>query len=373
MAGPINFTINYTCSPNAISGVLEYRRLQPDGTWTNWIPNLSTGNPFAIDTQGGTVLNQTLSNISGNGLDFIYNTTYDFRIKQNCTGNTTEYSNISDPVYQVDCPEFNFLIDLDYTQNSGYALIVRLYNNLGMGFPINPNTASITEYIFDIKTDVGGIITSIGSFTVPVTSLTVGAPYFDFPITSDDLSQPIESLATYYLDFSFNMQTGEVNPILQEPCSVPLTVTTPSCSTYRIYANEFFIIEYTACNGVSYKCGTSGVGLDGYSFYLCSQTQPRGYSCLGGVYTPTTSRGGGGITVGPDELFVPGVTPFAYFPDGVTPAIAYGALIELVSTNACDPNFNGNLFDVTTAQVGTTWYGPTNGPLPCNPPLCAAP
>ena len=370
MAGPINFTINYTCSPNAVSGILEYRRLQANGSWTNWIPNLSTGNPFAINTVGGTVLNQTLSNISGNGTDFIYNTTYDFRIKQNCDTGVFEYSNISSPIYTTGCPQFQFLVDTNYSSNPGYAFIVRLYDNLGIGYPMNPNLASIVQYEFDVKTDVGGTITSIGSFTVPVTAFTPGAPYFDFVITTDDLAQPIESLTLYYLDVTFYLNDGSY-VIYADPCEAPVSVTTPPCSTYRIYGNEFFVIEYRDCNGVKRSCGTSTTQFNGSSFYLCSQTQPKGYSCIGGAYRPTISPTG--ITVQPNELFVPGVTPFKYDPLTGDPIILYGALVELISTNACDSNFNGDLFDVTDAQVGSPWYNPYPVPLTCTPPSCLAP
>jgi hypothetical protein len=370
MAGPINFTINYTCSPNAVSGILEYRHLQPDATWTNWTPDLAAGNPFAINTQGGTVLNQTLSNIPGNGTDFIYNTTYDFRIKQTCDTGVIEYSNISSSIYTAGCPHFEFLIDKDYSANSGYAFIVRLYDNLGIGYPMNPNLASISSYVFDIKTNVGGIITSIGSFTIPITAFTPGAPYFDFPITSNDLTQPIESLTLYYLDVSFYLYDGR-SIIYEQPCRSSLSVTTPPCSTYRIYANEFFVIEYTDCSGKKYTCGTTATRFNGSSFYICSQSKPRCYSCIGGAFRPTISPTG--ITVQPNQLFVPGVTPFQYDPVTGDPVILYGALVELVQTNACDSNFNGELINITTAQVGSPWYRPYPAGLPCNTPACTAP
>lgn len=371
MAGPINFTINYTCSPNAVSGILEYRRLQANGSWTNWIPDLAAGNPFAINTVGGTVLNQTLSNIPGNGTDFIYNTTYDFRIKQICDTGAIEYSNISNPIYTAACPQFQFSVNTDYSANTGYALIVRLYDNLGIGYPMNPNLASIVSYVFDIKTNVGGVITSIGSFTIPVTAFTPGSPYFDFPITSDDLTQPIESFTTYYLDVSFYLNDGSSIVYLQ-PCEAPVSVTTPTCSTYRIYVNEYFVLEYRDCNGVKRTCYGDGTRFNGYSFYLCSQTTPRGYTCINGIATSTTSGGGGNITVPPGQLFVPGQTPFAYLPNG-NPFILYGALVQLVSTNACDANYNGELSFVTGNQVGTSWYAPGYGAINCNPSPCIAP
>lgn len=370
MAGPIKFTINYTCSPDAISGVLEYRRLQPDNTWTNWVPALLAGNPFTINTNGGTTLNQTLSNIFGNGTDFMYNTTYDFRIKQNCTGGISKYSNISNPIYELACPDVDFLIDLNYTQNSGYALIVRVYNNLGMGFPINPNTASIVSYSFDIRTDVGGSIISIGSFTLPVTSLTVGAPYYDFIITSDDLTQPIQSLATYYLNVGFSMQTGPIYPTFHQPCSVPLTVTTPPCSTYRIYANEFAVFEWRDCSGTRYTCGFSALNFGDSSFYICSQTQPIGYSCVNGPVNTTSHNYQ--FTVLPNKLFEPGITPFEYLSSG-NPDIAYGALVELTTINSCDANFNGDLNLITSNQLSAPWYNNYPAALDCVPPPCLLP
>jgi hypothetical protein len=369
MAGPINFTINYTCSPNAVSGILEYRRLQADGNWTNWIPDLAAGNPFAINTQGGTVLNQTLSNIPGNGTDFVYNTSYDFRINQTCDTGAKEYSNISSPIYQIACPQVQFLVNTDYSANSGYAFIVRIYDNLGIGYPMNPNQSSIVSYVFDVRTNVGGVIMSIGSFTVPVTAFTPGAPYFDFTITSDDLTQPIESLTLYYLDISYYLNDGS-SIIYEQPCEAPISVTTPPCSTYRIYANEFFVIEYRDCNGIKRTCGSTATRFTNSSFYLCSQTQPKAYSCIGGAFRPTISPTG--ITVQPNQLFVPGVTPFQYDPVTGNPIILYGALVELVQTNACDSNFNGDLFAITSAQVGSPWYHYPTG-LTCNAPSCIAP
>jgi hypothetical protein len=368
MAGPINFTINYTCSPNAVSGILEYRRLQADGTWTNWIPDLAAGNPFTINTQGGTVLNQTLSNISGNGTDFIYNTTYDFRINQTCDTGLKEYSNISSPIYAIACPQFQFLVDTDYSGNSGYAFIVRLYDNLGIGYPMNPNLASIVSYVFDIKANVGGVITSIGSFTVPITALTPGAPYFDFPITSNDLSQPIESFTLYYLDVTFYLNDGS-SVIYANPCEAPVSVTTPPCSTYRIYFNELFVLEYRDCNGVKRICSDVAVRANNQYFYLCSQTIPRAYTCVNGP-VPTKSLSGN-FTVPAGQLFVPGVTPFDYDPITGNPVILYGALVELISTNACDPNFNGNLNTVTTNQIPSPWYN--YRALNCNPAPCILP
>jgi len=369
MAGPINFTINYTCSPNAVSGILEYRRLLANGNWTSWVPDLAAGNPFAINTNGGTVLNQTLSNIPGNGTDFVYNTTYEFRIKQTCDTGATEYSDISDPIYQVACPQFQFLVNTDYSANSGYALIVRLYDNLGIGYPMNPGIASITAYVFDIKTNVGGIITSIGSFTVPVTAFTTGAAYFDYLITSDDLSQPIESLTSYYLDVSFYYNDGS-SIIYEQPCEAPVLVTTPACSTYRIYANEFFVFQWRDCNGVKHTCGSTATNFSGSSFYVCSQTQPLAYSCVNG-YTPTKSSNYV-FTVLPNQPFVLGVTPFQYNPNTGFPEIAYGGLVELVSSNSCDSNYNGDLAAITAIQQLAPWY---NYPVPltCGLVPCLAP
>lgn len=376
MAGPLKFTINYTCSPNAISGILEYRHMQPNGAWSAWLTDIAAGTPFAINTNGGTVLNQTLSNIPGNGTDFMYNTTYDFRIKQTCDTGAIEYSNVSNPIYIAECPTIEFLSSDVYDPN-GFSLIIRIYSNFGIGYPINPLPASIVSYAFDIQTNNGGLMESIGSFTVPVSSFTLGAPYYDLHITSDDLTIPIASLATYYLYTTFYLNDG-TSVVLVNPCESPISVTTPPCSTYRIYYNEWFVIEYKDCNGIFHQCGALNVGggSGGSWFYLCSQTQPKAYACKltgAGTYTyyDTTSTGGG-FTVGPNQLFYPGVTPFAYSPVTGNPMILYGALVELVTTNACDSDYNGYLNNVTAAQIGSPWFN-QNTPIQCTTPACKIP
>lgn len=369
MAGSIKFTINYVCSANAVTGELQYRHILPDGSWSSWIPDFTLG-VFAIDTQGGTVLNQVLSDVSGNAYDFTYNTTYDFRIKQTCISGIIEYSNISDPIYVNSCVPFEFIVNPAYVDSS-YSFTVRIYDNLGGGNPINPNACSITNYLLNISTydDIVGSVVSVGQFNIPVGDLTPGAPYFDFLITANDLVQPIiNSGSEYFLDFSFMYNTGSQIIIVTCP---QVSVNVPQCSTYRVYANEWFTIEWRDCNGVYQICSnqSSSGALNPIEFFICSSVQPYGYTCIP-AFNKTTSVTGG-LTLDYNELYVPGQTAWPLSPSG-KPMILYGALIELITEGACSSDYNGTLYDVTTNQVGQSYYIPPTG-LSCNTPVCHHP
>ena len=160
MAGPLNYTINYVCSPNAVNGRLEYRHIQADGTYTSWHLNTTLG-IFNINTSGGTVLNQTLLNVPGDGIDFKYNTTYQFRIEQFCNNGTVVYSDLSPFINVVDCMRVDFLVNNDYVDSS-YSFTINIYDTLGAGNPMNPLDYSITEYELELFTLINGVRTSVG-------------------------------------------------------------------------------------------------------------------------------------------------------------------------------------------------------------------
>jgi hypothetical protein len=357
MAGPVNFTINYTCSPNAVNGRLEYRSLQPDGTYSAWHQNATLG-VFNINTQGGTVLNQTLTNIPGDGLDFKYNTTYEFRIEQFCSTGLIEYSDISDPIYEENCMRVDFLVNNDYVDSS-YSFTVNIYDTAGSGNPMNPLGYSITNYHLELFLVVGAVRTSVGIFDIPYTDIVPGDPFYSLLITKDDLVQPIiESGQLYELEVSFTVNTGTGT---QTVLCATESVTTYACATYKIYTGEFWGLEWTDCNGVKRSCfsdtpaprsDNSGNNILN-SFYVCSRTVPFGYACVQstpGVFVKSSPYYISPTTGNPTYITNP-IQP------GQLPAypINRGAVVENYDPTGCDSINNGDLPTIIFDTTGITF------------------
>lgn len=355
MAGPVNFTINYTCSPNAVNGILEYRSVLPDGTFTAWQQNTTLG-VFNINTAGGTVLNQTLSNVPGDGLDFKYNTTYEFRIFQFCSSGVTIYSDISDPIYEASCMRVDFLVNGDYVDSS-YSFTVNIYDITGG--PMAPLASSITNYHLELFLVSGPTRTSVGIFNVPYTAITAGDPFYSLLITKDDLVQPIiESGMLYELEVSFELNTGTgIETII---CATE-SVTTYSCATYKIYTGEFWGLEWTDCNGVKRSCfsdtptpqsDNSGNNILN-SFYICSRTVPVGYACVQSVP---------GVFVRSNPYFISPTTGNpSYITNPIQPGtlpsytINRGAVVENYDPTGCDSMNNGDLPTIIFDTTGITF------------------
>lgn len=344
MPGPVTFTINYTCSPNATFGILEYRHLQPDNTWSPWVQNTALGT-FAINTSGG--LNQTLTGVQGNDAEFNLNTTYQFRILQRCSGNLgDQYSGISDDVYAESCIDFTALLSAQGYVDSSYAIDIYFSNPTMPGGLIDPLASSITSYSFTVFEFANQTLNNIGTVVVDYTDIVLGSDGYKFTITSADLTTALNASGTYSveLQISFITSTGTINVT----CPAAEALILPACDTYKIWTGRFWTLTYIDCNGSTVKIyndinmpsGTV-VGTNSF-FYVCSQIVPIGGTCL---QVPTNGFPAGANPPFYNNPFTGQITPIT------NPVLAgswpvsdhvLGAVVEIdPNTEGCPSSFNG--------------------------------
>lgn len=347
MPGPVSFTINYICSPNAVFGILEYRHLQPDNTWSPWVQNIALGT-FVINTSGG--LNQTLTNVQGNNAEFNLNTTYQFRILQRCSGNLgNQYSAISDDAYSESCVEFVTILSAQGYVDSSYALDVYFTNPTAPGGLIDPFASSIINYSFTVFEITGANRNDIGTVVVEYTDITPGSPDYKFTITSADLTTALLAGGTYEVELEIKFLTSSGVITVDCPPDQPLVL--PPCDTYKIWNKEWWTLSYTDCNGNSVKIANTQPQPPGgsflepppinYFFLVCSQTVPVGGACLsagggsGNIFSPPASL----VNGSPQNITNP-VTP------GTWPVttLLWGAVVERDPNNeGCDSTWNGKI------------------------------
>lgn len=367
MPGPVSFDIDYTVSPAAVSRTLEYRFVNPFGVFSPWTTNLATGVNTPINTQNGTVLNFTINPAVGDINQFYYNTVYEFRIKTICQDGTIEYSPGGPLRYKTRCPNVKFSKGARYTDGGNYTLDVTLYDPAG-NFPMNPLVYSIEEYVFEVYSVVGSVRTLQGTFTASVVNgdIVPGSPYYDFTIDDADLINGVQSGTIYQIDLSFTITDG-TNSITVE-CGTQ-QVTLPSCSRYKIYTGEWWYLQYTDCNGVIRTVTNNlpqplNAGLGPNWFYICSQTEPKGYACLINPTTGVYSLQNPAYAPIPGQVVqvnnpVPTGWPFGS-------NVIYGAVVERDTTNECAACYNG---DVTVISQSTGCY--PNGPINSIPTNCS--
>lgn len=346
MPGPVSFTINYICSPNAIFGILEYRHLQPDNTWSPWVQNTVLGT-FAINTSGG--LNQTLTNVQGNGVEFNLNTTYQFRIQQFCDSGAVVFSATSSDVYSESCVEFVTILSAQGYVNSSYALDVYFTNPTAPGGLIDPFASSIISYSFTVFEITGSNRNDIGTVVIDYTDITPGSPDYKFTITSADLTTALLASGTYEVELEIKFLTS--SSVIRVDCPSEQSLVLPPCDTYKIWNKEWWTLSYTDCNGNPVKIANTHPQPPGgsflepppinYFFLVCSQTVPVGGACL-------SAGGGSGNTFSPPASLVNGSPQNITNP--VTPGtwpvttLLWGAVVERDPNNeGCDSTWNGKI------------------------------
>lgn len=357
----IKFNIDYVCSPNAVAGLLYYRFVKPDGTFSNWVVNNTLG-PFPIDTQSGTVTLQTLTDVAGNPPDFLPNIVYQFYIEQECRDGSIVDSPISNDIWGEECPVYVTTLT-SYNQGS-YGLNITLYDLSGPGNPMNPLAYSVLQYNFEIFEDTGTTLNSLGVITVPYTDIVVGSPQFDIVVTSSDLAPPgIVSSSNYVVKMEVLLvtSTGTVSFL----CDNGQVINILDCNTYKVYIAGTWIVEWTDCSGQTHKVGnksTSGGQTEVVNgnvftyFFICAQTIPIGLGC---TIPPTGPPATATVPTLTGNLIVPATPAVGTTsqPPSITNTLAYnagwnstlppgttlseGALIQLPPGPGCDSTYNG--------------------------------
>jgi len=360
MAGPVTFTINYTCSPNAVNGMLYYAHVQPDGTLSSFQQATAYGT-FNIVTNGGTVLNQTLTGVYGNGSDFDYNTAYVFKILQFCNNGLTEYSDPTDPVFEANCEPrtLTFACSNTYVDSS-------YFFNVGINLQPNFTTSSIAGFFLEIFDITANPSISLGGVNISYNDVVANSNngFYAFTVTADDLAQPIiqsanayQAVLTVLISTGIDPLTGQI--ITEEfPCD-DATANTFECRTYKIYTGEFWGLEWTDCNGIKRSCfsDTPTPQSDNNNvlntFYVCSRTVPFGYACVQstpGVFVKSAPYYISPTTGNPTYItnpILPGQIP------GV--GINRGAVVESYNTSGCDSINNGDLPTIIFDTTGITF------------------
>jgi len=355
MPGPVTFNIAYSVSADAVSRTLEYRFLNPSNVFSAWTQNIATGVNTPVNTQNGTVLNFNINPAIGDGNQFYYNTVYQFRVQTICSDGTIEYSDPTTNLYETNCPTVRFIRNRTYG-DGGYSFTIILNDSAG-NVPMNPAAYSIVSYQFEIYSVVGVVRTLEGTFTAsalppPAGDIIPGSPNYSFQVFDNDLINGIQSGGTYELDYSFVLRTGPSTTITVD-CNT-LQITLPECTTYKIYTNERWNLEYTDCDGIPWEVSnvdgqpnppSSGVNY----FFICSQTEPKGFACVNFVLSPPALiNPGGGQPIPITNPVLPGSWPVN--------DLLYGAVVEIFDVNNCLDCYNGNV--VVLSQ---------NAPTPCYP------
>jgi hypothetical protein len=350
MATPIMFNINYVCSPYAVLGSLYYRHVLPDGTYSPWTLNSFLGT-FPINTSGGTVTNQTLSNVVGNTPEFFPATTYQFYVEQTCIDEVTVDSAISDDIWVEDCPDYNVNVVWNNTTSS-YDFMMNLYG-LPTGSVLDPNSNSIINYSFQVYQITGGPI-YLGTYVLPYTDIedallvNPNLISYNFPITQSDLvdyvnpaSGPVQYEITMYVEIitSTGTETFACTPISDAIAG--------ECDTYAIHTGNNWSLTWEDCNRIVRKIGGK---TPQPLFYICARSIPTGYACL--------PIGVGGSSIAGPPRYVGGTIIHAiggFVPSGwiATNVISEGAVVELPPGPGCDGNqYSFADLNVPVAQGG---------------------
>jgi hypothetical protein len=334
----IKFDITFQSSPYAILGALYYRHVLPDGTFSPWVLNTTLG-PFVINTVGGTVTTHTLNDVMGVSPDFLPATAYQFYIDQQCSNNVVEPSDPVGDYYVEGCPDFTVVPNLEYPLSS-YDFLVTIYDLSGAGFPMTPNSYSISNYYFTVYEVLPAGISNIGTITVPYTDVVSNLPAtsYSFNITSGDLVNPIVAGILYEVQMSIEITTSTGTIIYECPNRIKVLVS--ECDTYKIYTGKQWALEYVDCNGIVRKISGSAAVTP---FYICAKQIPKGYWCSSGVQKAPVS--GGGATIHSIGSCVSSGSGSSY-------SISDGAVVECPPGPGCDTAFNTPFPTNIQSQIG---------------------
>jgi len=324
----IKFDITFNCSPYATQGMLYYRHILPNGSYSPWVLDTTSG-LFIINTMGGTVTTHTLYDVAGVSPDFLPATVYEFYIEQLCSNGETEPSDPSTDVYVEGCPDFTVVMDNSFNpQQASYDLVVTLYDLAGAGFPMNPNAYSVFSYLFTVYETTPTGLLDIGTAVVNYADILAVLPTnsYTFHIQSSDLINPIVGGVLYEVQLSMELVTSTGAYITYE-CPNRVKVFISECDTYKVYTGKSWVIQYTDCNSQVRKIGGSA-SMD--PFYICAKSIPLGYWCLNGVQKAPVNTSGGVIhQIG--QCVATG--------SGGTYTIDQGAVIECSPGPGCDPAY----------------------------------
>lgn len=274
----ITFDLTYTFDPDALGGYLEYRKVNPDGTFRPWVTAInSIGNINGFITPLTGALTGVQGNI-GNPPDFLTNTTYQFRIRQVCQDGTEKYSPIDGDYFVFECPNVSIRGYLYYANGGGFYIPVTIY--------AFSNATSVSGYEIMIYDNLSNpplatyILDQVDALT------TFPSPYI-YVFDQNNVPGGIAFNATYQVvvNVILTTSTGSETSTL---CTAK-GVDTPSCNMYRIDTGDEWYIEWTDCNNNQLSCGNaaphppsvpfSGTGTP---FSICSLTKPNAYYCGGG-------------------------------------------------------------------------------------------
>lgn len=281
----ITFDLTYTYSPDAIGGYLEYRNINPDGSFSSWVV---AGNSIGNITGYITPLTGSLTNVQGNifnPIDFSYNTSYQFRIRQICPGDVEEISDVDGDYYALLCPSYAVQIGVYDVTTSSYPIEVVL-NHL--------DGRSITNYIITISDTPGGPPLHSQNFAVDIVSAS-----FPYIVTFDNSNVPggISYGIPYYITVNVTVITS--TQVLVTSCSEN-SITPPTCSMYKIVTGDRWQIHWVDCDGVTWQCGSVSPHLPiisggvGTAFNICASEFPKAYYCaVGGILQAPVIAGNG--------------------------------------------------------------------------------
>lgn len=278
----ITFDLTYTYDIDATGGYLEYRHVNSNGSFSSWVTAInSIGNIQGFISP----LTGSISNVQGNignPTEFLYNTSYQFRLRQICKDGTETYSPIDGDYYVALCPNV-FLNFGEYSSTNG-------------GYPIEATVSytpgySISNYIFSITDNISA--PPLATFNIDVADIIAGTPY-TFVFDNNNVPGGIQYTTTYYITVNIVIVLSSISIITECEAS---SLVAPICSTYKITTGDKWYIEWTDCNGNHLSCGNSVPyppiipNQTGTPFYICCIGAPKAYYCLGGVLVSPTYVG----------------------------------------------------------------------------------
>lgn len=312
----ITFDLTYTFDPTALGGYLEYRKVNPDGTFRPWVTAVnSIGNINGYITP----LTGTLTGVQGNITnppDFLTNTTYQFRIRQICQDGVTEtYSPIDGDYFVFQCPPVSIRGWLYYPNGGGFYIPITIYpfssSSSVVGYEImiydNITQPPLATYILDQVDAIANL----------------PSPYI-YILDQNNVPGGIAFNRTYSVIVNVIVTTSTGTETSTNICPVK-GVDTPSCNMYRIDTADAWYIEWKDCNNNDLSCGNSfphppvvpftGVGTP---FSICCLGQPSVYTCQGGNLNKPIISSAGVLLSGASATYIGPCDPASYNYDTTT-------------------------------------------------------
>ena len=304
----ITFDLTYTFDPDALGGYLEYRRVNSDGTLGPWITAInSIGNINGYITP----LTGTLTGVQGNigsPSDFLYNTTYQFRIRQICDGGVEKYSPIDGDYFVFNCPSVSIRSYVFYPNGGGFYIPVTI-------FP-QPSISSVSGYQIMIYDNLAQ--PPLATYILDQADVLVNAPSpYIYILDQNNVPGGIAFNTTYYVIVNIIVTTSTGSEISTNLCD-PKGVDTPVCSMYRIDTGDAWYLEWKDCNNNDLSCGNAiphpptfnGVGTP---FSICCIGKPSGYYCTpGGTLEPPRFNLSGQLVNGAFPTYIGPCDPSQY-------------------------------------------------------------